>query len=384
LIFRVAALFSNWFEPEYQPKAVCSIRDFARRKNRFLDMPSPSLSFAAMLLPRLSRIGILEKGFVSLLTLWSVVLPTAFAADAPAAAGDVPPPWAYAVDPPNVVAPKDDGTLRHVPDSSVSFTLTQVKDGFLSPDWHPNDHPPLPGIVAHGNKPGVMACGYCHRAEGTGGPENASLAGLPATYIVQQMADFKSGARSTALPLRAPNKNMMALAKVVTTPEIEEAAAYFSSLKPKPIIRVVETDMAPQTQVHGWHLADLKNGEKEPIGMRVIEVPEDLEQFISRDTRSHFIAYVPTGSIEKGKALAATGDNGRTVMCAICHGPDLRGLGPIPGIAGHSPSYLVRQLYDFQHGVRAGIGSALMKPTVQKLTIEDMVDLAAYAGSLPP
>jgi cytochrome c553 len=297
---------------------------------------------------------------------------------------DVPPPWAYPVDPPNVVAPKDDGTLRHVPDSSVSFTLSQVKDGFLSPDWHPNDHPPLPGIVAHGNKPGVMACGYCHRAEGTGGPENASLAGLPTAYILQQLADFKSGARSSALPLRAPNKNMMALAKVVTTPEVEEAAAYFSSLKPKPLIHVVETDMVPQTHVHGWHLADLKNGEKEPIGQRVIEVPEDLEQFISRDTRAQFIAYVPTGSIAKGKALAATGDNGRTVMCAICHGPDLRGLGPIPGIAGRSPSYIVRQLYDFQHGFRAGIGSALMKPTVQKLTTEDMIDLAAYAGSLPP
>jgi len=116
----------------------------------------------------------------------------------------------------------------------------------------------------------------------------------------------------------------------------------------------------------------------------VLEVPEDLEQFVSRDSRSRFIAYIPTGSIQKGKALASTGDGGRTVQCAICHGPDLRGLGPIPGIAGRSPSYLVRQLYDFQHGTRAGIGSALMKPTVAKLTLEDMVALAAYAASLEP
>jgi len=176
----------------------------------------------------------------------------------------------------------------------------------------------------------------------------------------------------------------MALSKAATAPEVEEAAAYFSSLKLKPILRVVETDLAPKTEVHGWHLADLKTGEKEPIGQRVIEVPEDLEQFVSRDSRARFIAYVPTGSIQKGKALASTGDGGRTVQCAVCHGPDLRGLGPIPGIAGRSPSYLVRQLYDFQHGTRAGIGSALMKPTVQNLTLEDMVALAAYAASLEP
>lgn len=313
-----------------------------------------------------------------------LLFPTLHAADSAAPSGDVPPPWAYPVDPPGVVQPKDDGTLRRVPDSPLAMTLSQVKDGFVSPDWHPNDHPTLPGIVAHGNKPAVMACGYCHRAEGTGGPENASLAGQPAAYIIQQMADFKSGARVTALPQRAPQKNMMLLSKAATVQEAEEAAAYFSSLKPKKNIRVVETDMAPKTVVHGWHLADTKTGEKEPIGQRIVEVPDDLEQFISRDSRAHFTAYVPPGSVEKGKALATTGGAGHTVQCAICHGADLRGLGPIPGIAGRSPSYLVRQLYDLQHGVRAGLSSALMKQTVEKLTLDDMIALAAYAASLEP
>ena len=264
--------------------------------------------------------------------------------------------------------PKDDGSLRHVPDSTASFTLSQVRDSFLSPDWHPDAHPPMPEIVAHGRKPGVLACGYCHRAEGTGGPENSSLAGLPAAYIVQQVLDFKSGARTTPLPERAPQKNMIALSKVVATPEIEEAAAYFSSLKLKPIIRVIETDLAPATEVHGWHLSDLKNGEKEPIGQRIVEVPEDAEQFVSRDSRAQFIAYVPTGSIDKGKALVTTGGAGKTVQCTICHGPDLRGIGLIPGIAGRSPSYVVRQLYDFKRGARAGVQAPLMKPTVEKLT----------------
>jgi cytochrome c553 len=297
---------------------------------------------------------------------------------------ETPPAWAYAVNPPDFKPPADDGTPRHVPGSAVTFTLTQVRDSFMSPDWHPGRHPTMPEVVAHGRRPDVLACGYCHRAEGTGGPENASLAGLPASYIIQQMADFKSGARMTSVPQRAPPKAMIALSKFVNAAEIEEAAAYFSSLKPGPIIRVVETNMVPKTRVFGWHLADLKLNEFEPIGQRIIEVPEDLEQFVSRDSSSHFIAYVPVGSIQKGRVLAASGGEGRTVQCAICHGPELKGLGPIPGIAGRSPTYIIRQFYDFKHGVRAGISSALMKPTVEKLTLDDMISLAAYAASLKP
>jgi len=131
-------------------------------------------------------------------------------------------------------------------------------------------------------------------------------------------------------------------------------------------------------------MAAIRTGEREPIGQRIIEIPEDLERFVSRDARSRFIAYVPPGTIQKGQALAVTGSGGKTVQCGVCHGADLKGLGPIPGIAGRSPSYIVRQLYDFKYGARAGIGSALMKPTVERLSVEDMISLAAYAASLPP
>jgi cytochrome c553 len=313
-----------------------------------------------------------------------LVLTRTSGAEMPLPKDNIPPAWAYPVDPPGLQTPRGDGKLRHVPDSELSFSLDQVCDSFLSPDWHPQDHLPMPEVVAHGKKPNVLACGYCHRAEGTGGPENTSLAGLPAVYILQQMADFKSGARKTSVPERGPPKAMIALARATTTQDAEAAAAYFSTLKLKPVIQIIETNTVPKTQVHGWHLADLKTGQTEPIGERIIEVPQNLEQFISRDSRSRFIAYVPNGSCEKGKALASTGGQGRTVQCAICHGPELKGLGPIPGIAGRSPSYIVRQLYDFKHEARVGIGSALMKPTVEKLSLEDMLALAAYAASLPP
>jgi len=85
----------------------------------------------------------------------------------------------------------------------------------------------MPAIVSQGRKPDVFACGFCHRADGPGGPKNSSLAGLPAVYIVQQIADFKSGARTTSVLQRNPPKLMNSLAKAATAAEVEAAAAYF-------------------------------------------------------------------------------------------------------------------------------------------------------------
>jgi cytochrome c553 len=295
-----------------------------------------------------------------------------------------PPAWAYPVNPPNFKPRPDDCVLRRVPGSDAAYSVTQLQDRFIAPVWHPEDHPPLPPIVATGRKPNVFACGFCHRADGPGGPENSSLAGLPAAYIVQQMADYKSDARKTSVPKRGPVALMISLSKDITDNEVEAAAAYFSALKPRSTIRVVETDMVPKTFVAGWFLAASKTGEKEAIGQRIIEVPEDLEQFENRDPRSQFVAYVPIASIAKGAALVSTGGEGKTLQCAICHGPDLKGLGNIPPIAGRSPSYVVRQLYDIQTGTRAGVATQLMKQTVAHLTVDDMLSIAAYLASLAP
>jgi cytochrome c553 len=230
----------------------------------------------------------------------------------------------------------------------------------------------------------VRACGSCHRTEGTGGPENASLAGLPASYIVQQMADYKSGARKFSGPQRSPVLLMTAIANAATDEEVQAAAAYFSSLKTKPNIKVVETETVPATQIARVFYMIAKSGDPEPIGERIIEVPVDVAQFEHRDSRSQFLAYVPKGSIAKGEALAKTGGSGTTTPCEICHGPDLRGVDAVPGIAGRSPSYLVRQIYDFQQHARTGSGAALMAPVVENLSHDDMISLAAYVSSLKP
>jgi mono/diheme cytochrome c family protein len=55
---------------------------------------------------------------------------------------------------------------------------------------------------------------------------------------------------------------------------------------------------------------------------------------------------------------------GKTTACAGCHGPDLKGKDDVPPLAGRSPSYLARQLYDFQQGTRNGAAAPLMRPVV--------------------
>ena len=94
--------------------------------------------------------------------LIALMLPVALMiwAGAPAFGQEKPPTWAYPVNPPDFKAPADDGTPRKVPKSDLTLTLTQVRDLFFAPDWHPNDHAQLPEIVARGRKPDVYACGF--------------------------------------------------------------------------------------------------------------------------------------------------------------------------------------------------------------------------------
>jgi cytochrome c553 len=271
-----------------------------------------------------------------------------------------------------------------VPDSTAGFTLTQLRDLYLAPDWHPGDHPKMPEVVARGRKPGVMACGFCHRVNGPGGPENAGIAGLPFAYIVQQMADYRSGARKTALEKRIPQAFMIALSKQITDEEVREAAAYFSSLKPFRNIRVVEADTVPETFVAGWFLARKSGGGTEALGKRIIEIPEDLDRFESRDSRATFVAYVPVGSLAKGEALVSGREPEKAPACATCHGKDLKGIEAVPPIAGRSPSYMMRQLHEIQSGIRAGTAVLPMKEAFAKLGYDDMTAIVAYLASLAP
>lgn len=295
----------------------------------------------------------------------------------------VAPPAAPAAATPATPAAPDE-SLKRLAGSTREFTLAQIRDAFGPADWFPGDHPAMPPVVSHGKKPDVRACALCHYPNGKGRAENAPVSGLPPAYFIQQLMDYRSGARKSADPKKGNTNLMITIAKGMSEEEIKASAEYFGAMKWTPWIKVVETSTVPKTRIAGGLFIALPGKETEPIGQRIIEVPEDNDREALRDPRSGFVAYVPVGSIKKGEALARTGGNGKTVACAICHGPDLKGLGPVPGLAGRSPSYTARQMFDIQAGARNGLWADLMKPVVAKLTEEDLVAISAYTASLAP
>jgi len=298
------------------------------------------------------------------------------------------PAWAYAIAPPRPegapapTPPPPDPSAKHLSGSTAEFTRAQITNMFAPADWYPGDHPPMPDVVAKGRMPEVRRCSFCHYPNGKGRPENAGVAGLPVSYFVQTLNDFRNGDRKSSEPRKANTNTMIAIAKGMTDEEMKQAAEYFASMKWTPWMKVVETTMVPKTRLQGMFIT-LPGGEKEPLGQRIIETPVDGDATQLFDSRSSFIVYAPVGSVKKGEELVTKG-MGKTSQCGVCHGADLKGLGPVPGLAGRSPSYLARQLYDMQQGARKGVWTELMRPVVVNLNEEDILNIAAYTASLAP
>jgi cytochrome c553 len=293
------------------------------------------------------------------------------------------PDWAYAVPMPQneAHAPRDDGTLFTLPGSSGHFTRSQISGANHTPpaDWYPRDHPAMPPLVAAGDATrGITACVGCHYPNGKGRPQNANIAGLNADYLARQLRDMKTRTRKSAEPRKTNAFQMVGFARAMTIAEMREAAAYYAALPPTVPIKVVETPTVPYMRSQeGLWLPD-QSGAREPIGNRLIETPADVDREQLRDPHAGFIAYVPPGAVAKGRRLAAR------LNCAQCHGEKLTGSGgTAPDIAGRSPSYLARQLYDFQQGTRHGELSAPMRQVAAGLSGADLVNLTAYLASLP-
>jgi len=292
----------------------------------------------------------------------------------PAAPGREPS-WAFAVI--NGAVPAEEPGPKSVAGSTKTYTPAQIDDLLNPPDWFPDEHPPAPAIVQKGHA-GALACGACHLMSGEGHPESAGLTGFTARYLIQQMEDFKSGARKDAA-------RMNAIAKDLSDEEIRQASEWFAKLKPMAWTKVTEAAMVPKTFVGQGRMRFVQpGGEMEPIGKRIITVPQDQTRARLRDPHAGagFIAYVPVGSVARGKTLVETGGSGKTIACSICHGDGLKGLADVPRLAGLHPIYIARQLYLFKDATRNGVDAALMKKPVANLTDDDILAISAYLGSL--
>ena len=79
------------------------------------------------------------------------------------------------------------------------------------------------GKAEAGKAKAAQVCGACHGADGSkpSAPDQPILAGQYYDYLVKALADYKSGKRNNAI--------MKAFAASLSTQEIEDVAAWFSS-----------------------------------------------------------------------------------------------------------------------------------------------------------
>src|SRR5262245_42823866 len=99
------------------------------------------------------------RKFVCILTFALALIAVGVLAAQQSGSNSVPPPWAYGfATPPGpagapapaapapAAAPAPDNTQHKLPGSSLSFTLTQIRDQYGPADWYPEDHPTMPPV----------------------------------------------------------------------------------------------------------------------------------------------------------------------------------------------------------------------------------------------
>ena len=296
-------------------------------------------------------------------------------------------PWAYVLNEPasgNADAPDPDEVVT-VPGSSVSMPRSAINLTNGPPDWHPDSHPPMPELVAKGGGDGVVACGYCHLPNGQGKPENAQCGG--AAVRVHRAADDGLAKRSTQDGRAAdgpaglhgadrPGRHRCAGSCVPrSTSHRSTSSRGFASWRPTWCPRHGSPAGSTRwSKAAGWSRSARAWSRRRRICIEpsCVMTPRVLSP-----------TYPPAPSHEESASRPPATMAGRR-PAPVCHGPQLRGLGPVPALAGRSPSYIARQLYDLQTGIRNGAWSDLMDATVANLTTEDIVNLAAYTASLEP
>jgi cytochrome c553 len=166
-------------------------------------------------------------------------------------------------------------------------------------------------------------CAACHGADGNS--SNAawpSLAGQHASYIYKQLKDFKEGRRNDA--------TMTGMVALLNDADMKNIAAYFESQQPKAV--AFNADM--------------------------IAAGESIYR----------------GGITETSVAA----------CMGCHSPSGKGNGPAgwPSLKGQHPEYLLTQLQNFKHGLRANDNGKMMRNVVIRMSDMEMKSVAAYIAGI--
>ncbi len=169
----------------------------------------------------------------------------------------------------------------------------------------------------------AAVCGACHGVDGNSSSgQFPKLAGQNASYIAEQLADFKSGKRQN--PIMGPQ------AKGLSDQDMQDVAAYFA---------------AQQRQT----------GEAD------------------------------AGMVKQGEQLYRSGNKDENVpACLACHSPDGAGnfLMKVPALSGQHASYLVAQLQAYAAGTRTTDPNKMMETIAARLSPAEMQAVASYIEGL--
>jgi cytochrome c553 len=193
---------------------------------------------------------------------------------------------------------------------------------------------------ADAGKTKSATCMACHGPSGvSASPMFPNLAGQNDAYIIKQLKDFKSGARTDAM--------MAPMAAGLSDEDMADLAAHYSGL--------------PSASEQAAAAASSGSSSDTATASAPVAGAVDI-------VSSTPAAAIYTGNVAAGKNKA--------MVCAACHGTDGNSLVPMyPSLAGQSANYIAKQLADFKSGDRK---DPVMAGMVAALTEEDMNDLAAY------
>jgi cytochrome c553 len=105
------------------------------------------------------------------------------------------------------------------------------------------------------------------------------------------------------------------------------------------------------------------------------------EQFADLDPRPYGRA--PGGLAERGKQIYEEGiPDANVPACSVCHGPEAKGKGPIPRLAGQLYPYTIKALTNWGRERSQAANSRVMQPIAQSLTRSEIEAVAAYFSSL--
>ena len=172
----------------------------------------------------------------------------------------------------------------------------------------------------------AMVCTACHGADGnSSNPIWPNLAAQNPAYIVAQLKAFKAGTRQ--------NASMAPMVASLEPGDMVEIAAFFAAqtLKVKPL------------------------------------------------------AADQVAAAQAGQKLYRGGDAERGIpACMACHGPDGGGnpASGYPALRGQQFDYTVAQLQNYHNGTRQTDAQQMMRTIAQRLTEDDIKNLARYVSAL--